>query len=124
MTYGTSTAALTSTATVRNPSVSSTLIENLAPGTWYFAVKAYTSTGNRELHLDHGVQDDPVSAELDVAGRPHPSALGVFRRLRSPRGSGFTRLPDPRGIFRPVPCPRMSFIALLNAALLAAFDPS
>lgn len=45
VTYGTSASALTTTATVSNPSLSSTLIEDLAPGTWYFAVKAYTSTG-------------------------------------------------------------------------------
>ncbi len=45
VTYGTSTAALNTVATVSNPSVSNTLIDNLAPGTWYFAVKAYTSTG-------------------------------------------------------------------------------
>jgi hypothetical protein len=45
VTYGTSTSALSNTATVANPTVSSALIENLAPGTWYFAVKAYTSTG-------------------------------------------------------------------------------
>jgi hypothetical protein len=45
VTYGTSASALTTTATVSNPSLSNTLIEDLAPGTWYFAVKAYTSTG-------------------------------------------------------------------------------
>jgi hypothetical protein len=46
VTYGTSASALNSTETVSNPTVSSTLIENLAPGTWYFAVKAYTTTGS------------------------------------------------------------------------------
>jgi hypothetical protein len=43
--YGTSATALTTVSNVTNPSVSNTLIDNLAPGTWYFAVSAYTSTG-------------------------------------------------------------------------------
>jgi hypothetical protein len=45
VTYGNSVSALNTTATISNPSVSTTQIDNLAPGTWYFAVKAYTSTG-------------------------------------------------------------------------------
>lgn len=41
--YGTSPAALTQTVQVSNPSISTYVIESLAPATYYFAVKAYTS---------------------------------------------------------------------------------
>jgi hypothetical protein len=43
--YGTSSAALTSTIQVANPGLSSYTLSNLAPGTYYFAVRAYTSSG-------------------------------------------------------------------------------
>lgn len=43
--YGTSASALSTVSTISNPSVSSAVISNLAPGTWYFAVTAYTSAG-------------------------------------------------------------------------------
>jgi hypothetical protein len=43
--YGTSSAALTQTIQVSNPGLSSYTISNLSPGTYYFAVRAYTSTG-------------------------------------------------------------------------------
>jgi hypothetical protein len=44
--YGTSSTALTSTIQVANPGLSSYTLSNLAPGTYYFAVRAYTSSGN------------------------------------------------------------------------------
>jgi hypothetical protein len=44
ITYGQSPAALTQVLTVASPVISSAVIEGLAPGTWYFAVKAYTAT--------------------------------------------------------------------------------
>lgn len=43
--YGTSPSALTQTVQISNQSVSTYVIENLAPATYYFAVKAYTTTG-------------------------------------------------------------------------------
>ena len=43
--YGTSSSALNQLVTITNPSVTSAVIEDLASGTWYFAVKAYTSGG-------------------------------------------------------------------------------
>lgn len=43
--YGTSSSALTSTIQVANPGLSSYSLSNLAPGTYYFAVRAYTSSG-------------------------------------------------------------------------------
>ena len=43
--YGTSASSLTSTVTLSNPGLSSYVVENLKTGTWYFAIKAYTSTG-------------------------------------------------------------------------------
>ena len=43
--YGTSASSLSKTVTVSNPGVSSYVVDNLAIGTWYFSIKAYTSTG-------------------------------------------------------------------------------
>lgn len=43
--YGRSSTALDQSATINNPSVSTYTVEQLASGTWYFAVAAYTSGG-------------------------------------------------------------------------------
>lgn len=43
--YGTSSSSLTKSISISNPSVSSYVVDNLSPATWYFAVKAYTSSG-------------------------------------------------------------------------------
>ncbi len=43
--YGTSAQALNSEITVANPGISSYVVENLSPGTWYFAVAGYNSAG-------------------------------------------------------------------------------
>jgi hypothetical protein len=43
--YGTSSSALTNTIQVANPGLSSYTLTNIAPGTYYFAVRAYTSSG-------------------------------------------------------------------------------
>ena len=43
--YGVSPRYLTHTIQVANAGVSTYLVENLAPGTYYFAVRAYTSSG-------------------------------------------------------------------------------
>jgi hypothetical protein len=43
--YGTSASALTNTIQITNPSVTTYVVENLAPATWYFAVKAVNSIG-------------------------------------------------------------------------------
>lgn len=42
--YGTSATALAQTIQVPSPGASGYTVTNLAPGTWYFAVRAYTST--------------------------------------------------------------------------------
>jgi hypothetical protein len=44
--YGTSASSLSRTITVANPGLASYVVENLSAGTWYFAVKAYTSSGS------------------------------------------------------------------------------
>jgi len=44
--YGTSASSLTSTITITNASVTTYVIEDLAPATWYFAVTAVNSTGS------------------------------------------------------------------------------
>jgi hypothetical protein len=43
--YGTSAASLTQTIQLGNAGMSSYVVENLAPGTYYFVVRAYTSSG-------------------------------------------------------------------------------
>jgi hypothetical protein len=43
--YGTSASTLTQTVEVANASVATYVVDQLSSGTWYFAVKAYTSTG-------------------------------------------------------------------------------
>jgi len=43
--YGTSASALTQTVQVANPGLTTYVIDDLAQGTWYFAMRAYTSTG-------------------------------------------------------------------------------
>ncbi|MBX5463879.1 MAG: putative Ig domain-containing protein [Steroidobacteraceae bacterium] len=44
--YGRSPDALTQTITINNPGITSYVIENLASGTWYFAVTAFTNGGS------------------------------------------------------------------------------
>src|SRR6185437_14222893 len=43
--YGTSAQSLSSRITVASPGISSYVVENLTPGTWYFAVAGYNSDG-------------------------------------------------------------------------------
>jgi hypothetical protein len=43
--YGTSASALTQTIVINNASVTTYVVEDLAPSTWYFAVTAVTSAG-------------------------------------------------------------------------------
>jgi hypothetical protein len=43
--YGRSQTALNQTAEIRNPGVNTYVVENLASGTWYFAVAAFTGSG-------------------------------------------------------------------------------
>lgn len=52
--YGTSATALTSTIQIANPGVSSYTVSNLAPGTYYFAVRAYTSSGTESNNSNVG----------------------------------------------------------------------
>jgi hypothetical protein len=43
--YGTNASSLSQTITVANPGIASYVVDNLARGTWYFSIKAYTSGG-------------------------------------------------------------------------------
>jgi len=43
--YGTSATALTQTATITNPGLTSYVVQNLAAATWYFTVRAYATDG-------------------------------------------------------------------------------
>jgi hypothetical protein len=52
--YGKNVAALDKTIEIRNPSVSSYVIEGLAPGTYYFAVTAFTSRNHESDRSNAG----------------------------------------------------------------------
>ncbi len=43
--YGTSSSALDRTIQVNNPGLTTYVVQNLTPGTYYFAVRSYSSTG-------------------------------------------------------------------------------
>lgn len=43
--YGTSSTALTQSVTVAGPGMTNYVIDNLAPGTWYFSIASYNSNG-------------------------------------------------------------------------------
>ena len=48
--YGTSATALTRTIAINNASVTTYVVEDLAPSTWFFAVTAVTSSGTESTH--------------------------------------------------------------------------
>jgi hypothetical protein len=48
--YGTSANALTQTVQIANPSVTTYTVANLSPGTYYFAVRAYTGRGTESAN--------------------------------------------------------------------------
>ncbi len=48
--YGTSANALTQTVQMANPGVTTYSLSNLSPGTYYFAVRAYTSNGTESAN--------------------------------------------------------------------------
>jgi hypothetical protein len=48
--YGLSVAAMSNSIAIPNAAITSATVEDLTPGTWYFAVKAYT-TANVESDL-------------------------------------------------------------------------
>jgi len=47
--YGTSATSLDKTVQVASPGITSCLVEGLTPGTWYFSIKSYNSTGAESL---------------------------------------------------------------------------
>lgn len=47
--YGTSVNSLSQEVRIANPGITSSVVENLAPATWYFTVSAYTSTGAESI---------------------------------------------------------------------------
>jgi hypothetical protein len=48
--YGTAADKLTESVKVSNPGVAAYTLSNLAPGTWYFAVTAYSAAGVESDH--------------------------------------------------------------------------
>jgi hypothetical protein len=57
--YGTSASSLSKTITVANPGVSSYVVDGLASGTWYFSLKAYTTTGTESASSTVGSKSIP-----------------------------------------------------------------
>ena len=55
--YGKSVGALNTTIEIRNPSVSSYVIEGLAPGTYYFAVTAFNARNHESERSNAGRKD-------------------------------------------------------------------
>jgi hypothetical protein len=55
--YGKSASSLTQTIEVRNPGISSYVVENLAPGTYYFAVTAFNSRNLESERSNAGKKD-------------------------------------------------------------------
>jgi hypothetical protein len=47
--YGTSSSAMTQRIQVANPGIASYVVSNLSPATWYFTVRAYSSTGAESI---------------------------------------------------------------------------
>ncbi len=43
--YGTSASSLTQNVQLANPTVTAGMVESLTSGTWYFALKSYTTSG-------------------------------------------------------------------------------
>ena len=48
--YGTSASDLSKRVDVGNPATTSTVVQNLTPGTWFFAISAYTQAGVESSH--------------------------------------------------------------------------
>lgn len=57
--YGKSTSTMTTTITVSSPGTTSYTIGNLAAGTWYFAVNAYTTSGTQSAYSNVGSKSVP-----------------------------------------------------------------
>jgi hypothetical protein len=56
--YGTSASALNRSIEVRNPSISTYVVEDLSPGAWYFSIKVLTTSGTES------VGSNPVSTTV------------------------------------------------------------
>lgn len=52
--YGTSLTTLTQEVRIANPGITTSVVENLAPATWYFTVSAFTTTGVESSASDPG----------------------------------------------------------------------
>ena len=55
--YGKSAATLDQTIEIRNPSISSYVVEGLAPGTYYFAVTAFNSRNHESERSNAGLKE-------------------------------------------------------------------
>ncbi|HEV8329812.1 MAG TPA: fibronectin type III domain-containing protein [Steroidobacteraceae bacterium] len=55
--YGKSVLSLTTVIEIRNPSISSYVVEGLAPGTYYFAVTAFTSNNHESERSNAGLKE-------------------------------------------------------------------
>jgi hypothetical protein len=57
--FGTAPGALTNVVTIPNAGVSTYVVDNLTPGSWYFAVTAYTASGMESARSNVATRDLP-----------------------------------------------------------------
>ena len=77
--YGTSAASLTNTIVINNASVTTYVVEDLAPATWYFAVTAVNSAGAKAATRTSRTSRSDRSLVVDDA---HARVLGALRLLQ------------------------------------------
>ncbi len=61
MYWGTTKGSYPNSVTLTNPGLTSYVVGNLVPGTYFFATKALTSTGRESAFSSTGDQDDPLT---------------------------------------------------------------
>ena len=81
--WGTSQGNLSNSATLNNPGLSSYLVDQLTPATWYFALSAVNSAGVESVGVVRKTTADSLFLLLDEGGERAYSALeirGIDRR--------------------------------------------
>ena len=66
--YGAAPSSLNQTVEIANPGLTTYVIENLSPGTYYFAVRAYSSAGGESVNSNCSFESRPVSERRIPAG--------------------------------------------------------
>ena len=89
--YGTSATTLTQSIQIANPGLTTYVIEDLSPGTYYFAVRAFTSNGGESDDLEHRIEGRAVVvSDLQSC---------VLRRSQDSSRAGRCEMHRPAGAF-------------------------